>query len=288
MSYPRISIVTPSYNQAQYLEKTIQSVLDQGYPNLEYIIMDGGSTDGSAEIIRKYEKHLAYWESQKDQGQYHAIQKGFEKSSGEIMAWINSDDVYHSKSLFTVAEIFSTFPEVSWITGNVCFVDEDDRMVRSYNTRKWSKLNVLNGEYVWIQQESTFWKRSLWNKAGGSVNLQLNYAADFELWMRFFRFEKLYTAEALLGAFRIRKSNQKTLELMPAYMEEYHKVVKQEAVSPEDKAALKKIKFYERFAGKIPLIKRQKFLKKSYDDAYDYAPLITFDRDAYRFILKKD
>src|SRR5665647_3247451 len=114
---PKITIITPVYNRAQYLEATILSVLNQGYANLEYIIIDGGSTDGTIEIIKKYESQLAYWVSEPDQGMYYALQKGFDKASGDIMAWLNSDDMYHANSLFVVADIFSTFEDVDWIMG---------------------------------------------------------------------------------------------------------------------------------------------------------------------------
>jgi cellulose synthase/poly-beta-1,6-N-acetylglucosamine synthase-like glycosyltransferase len=114
--WPRVSIVTPSYNQATYLEETIRSVVSQGYPNLEYIVMDGGSTGGSVEIIQKYEPWLARWQSIRDDGQYDAIQKGFHLSCGEIMAYLNSDDLYFPWTFKVVAELFTLFPQVDWLT----------------------------------------------------------------------------------------------------------------------------------------------------------------------------
>jgi glycosyltransferase involved in cell wall biosynthesis len=282
----KISIITPSYNQAEYLERTILSVLNQNYPNLEYIIIDGGSTDGSIDIIKKYEKKLAYWESVKDKGQYYAIQKGFSKSTGEIMAWINSDDIYHPNSFFVVEELFKEFPKVKWLTGNISFVDEEDRMVKAYSTKRWSKLKVLNGDYGWIQQESTFWKRSLWEKSGGTLNFNYSLAADFELWMRFFRSEYLYTVETLLGAFRVRKENQKTLESLDEYLKELHQIIASEILSEEDKKKINYIRYYEKYMAKIPMI-RTGFFKTKYDVFCDCPPMICFDRDTYSYILKK-
>src|SRR5881396_2686502 len=115
-SSPRsISIVTPSYNQAAFLEETIRSVLLQGYPNLEYIVIDGGSTDGSVEIIKRYEKHLSYWQSEPDGGQYDAISQGFARTSGDLMAWLNSDDMLHRNALWSMARLFTQFPQIEWL-----------------------------------------------------------------------------------------------------------------------------------------------------------------------------
>jgi len=116
-NFPKISIVTVNYNLSHFLEETIKSVIDQQYPNLEYIIIDGGSTDDSVDIIKKYEKFISFWISEKDEGIYDALQKGFSKSSGEIMGWLNSDDLYHPKLLFVVGEIFSRFNQINWLTG---------------------------------------------------------------------------------------------------------------------------------------------------------------------------
>jgi len=122
---PTISIVTPSFNQAPFLEECIDSILSQNYPNLEYIIMDGGSTDGSVEIIKKYARHLTYWQSQPDGGQYAAINEGFTKTTGEIMAWLNSDDKLHSGSLKIVGGVFKHFEGIDWLTGRPTAWDEN-------------------------------------------------------------------------------------------------------------------------------------------------------------------
>ncbi len=230
-SFPKISIVTPSYNQGQYLEDTILSVISQGYPNLEYIIIDGGSTDESVDIIKKYESHLSYWVSEPDAGLYFALQKGFEKSTGEIMAWINSDDMYHKKSLFVVAEVFEKFPHIRWVMGSNTFYDETGHPFvyeEDPGQQQWSKLRMYLNQGKYIQQESVFWKRDLWQDSGAHLNTSYNLAADFELWMRFFRNDQLYTLSYILGGFRLRRENQKSLTQKSGYIQELHAILHKE------------------------------------------------------------
>lgn len=202
MSFKKITVVTPCFNSARFIEDTILSILNQHYPALEYIIIDGGSKDGTVEIIRKYEKYLAYWVSELDAGMYHAIQKGFEKSTGEIMAWLNSDDLYHEKSLFLVNNIFNDNPDVDWITGIPSLFNKDGYCVKVIQGRNWSKSRFWLKDYKWIQQESVFWRRSLWVKSGEYVNTDYKYASDLELWFRFFQFANLYKVETVLAGFR--------------------------------------------------------------------------------------
>lgn len=142
IKWPRISIVTPCFNMEEYLECTIQSIVSQKYPNLEYIIVDGGSTDRSVDIIKKYDGALEWWVSESDNGMYHAIQKGFSKATGEIMAWLNADDMYHSKALFSVAQIFDSFPNIEWIQGRPTLFDEDGRIFKVGKIKKWSKYDI--------------------------------------------------------------------------------------------------------------------------------------------------
>ncbi len=234
----KISIVTPNYNGAAFLEETIQSVLGQGYPNLEYIIIDGGSTDNSVEIIKRYEKHLAYWISEPDNGMYDAIKKGFEKSTGEIMAWINSDDIYHNKALFSVAEIFTKFSFIDWLLGIPTMFDEQGRTVDVRPFKKWSKYDYYLGEYKWIQQESIFWRRSLWKKVCNNFTTDLKYAGDLALWLSFFKHSSLYSVRFLIGGFRLRSSNQLSLENILEYVSEAEELISKELISEEDQKIL--------------------------------------------------
>ena len=209
--YPKITVVTPNHNQVKFLETTIQSVLNQKYPNLEYIIIDGGSTDGSVDIIKKYEDSLCYWESQLDNGMYEAINKGFTMATGEIMCWINSDDILWPNSLHNVRCAFVNNPNVHWLQGFPTVIDEKGEVIFKrapvYSKFYFYLLNHLKS-FSFIQQESTFWTKVLWEKAGGYLSSDYQLASDFDLWMRFFNIEKLYCTKTTLGAFRSRKGQQ--------------------------------------------------------------------------------
>lgn len=228
--YPKISIVTINYNSAKYLEATILSVLNQNYPNLEYIIIDGGSSDESVEIIKKYEHKLHYWVSEKDEGQYHAVQKGIEKSTGEIMAWINADDLYVPFCFFEVAKIFFQFPDVKWLMGIPREYTESGAMLSRITLPwgRWSKYRYYTYDFQFIQQESTFWKRELWEKAGATMSRDIKYAGDMELWARFFRYEKLHTTLLTLAGFRYSSENQRSIKFRNEYLKECNQVVKRE------------------------------------------------------------
>lgn len=196
----KISIVTPSFNQCEFLEDTIRSVVEQRYPNLEYIVMDGGSTDGSVEIIKQYDTRITHWVSEPDAGQYAAINKGFQQSTGEIMGWINSSDAYYPWTFEIVAEIFTQFPDVEWISGVPSNFDVG-RAPRNIDVYYKNRYDFLSGNCI-MQQESTFWRRRLWESAGGKLDESVRYAADTELWFRFFQHAPLYHVNTLLGGFR--------------------------------------------------------------------------------------
>jgi glycosyltransferase involved in cell wall biosynthesis len=214
-SWPKISIVTPSYNQGRFLERTILSVLNQNYPNLEYIILDGGSTDDSVEIIKRYEKYLAYWVSEKDAGQADAIKKGFRQSTGQILAWLNSDDVYLSGTLYRIAGVFKNIPDVGVVYGNVCLTDEEDRIIAERRLTPYmphiSRLGFLYGGFG-ISQSASFWTRDLYRRVG-EINPDFVHCLDNDLFVRFAlaRAKFAFVREFFAGARMHRSSKTATL-----------------------------------------------------------------------------
>lgn len=231
--YPKISIVTPNYNGGKYLEETIKSVLSQNYPNLEYIVIDGGSTDNSMEVIEKYKEQLHYYVSEPDNGMYEAVQKGFDQSTGEIMAYLNSDDLYSAKALFAVAKTFNQFPDINWILGCPTQIDKDGIAyhISDNSYPLWSKYRYYAYNYRWIQQESVFWKRDLWDRAGSKMNTDLKYAGDTELWMRFFRYDKLYEIPYYLSGHRITGQGQLSFDHIDEYRSEIEDCIRNELKS---------------------------------------------------------
>jgi len=160
--YPLVSIVIPSYNQAQFLESMILSVLNQSYPNFKYIIIDGGSTDGSVKIIKKYEKYLAYWISEKDKGQSEAINKGFRRSTGEILAYLNSDDTYSKGTLLYIARYFQKHPDIDLIYGNAYFIDTHDKRIGKWETINYD-FDIHLYDSAIVPQPAAFWRKQFKN-----------------------------------------------------------------------------------------------------------------------------
>ncbi|MBM4145211.1 MAG: glycosyltransferase [Nitrospira sp.] len=198
---PKISIVTPSYNQSEFLEDTIQSVLNQEYPNLEYIIIDGGSTDKSIDIINKYEQYLTYWISEKDRGQAHAINKGFIRTTGDILAWLNSDDFYYPDTLKYIAQAYQKYPEAGLYIGNGYIVDKHRNIIRPFSLDVGFDAATLIDGQNYINQPSVFINRKAFDEAG-FLDESLNNEFDVEYWIRIGKgFEAVVMAE-FLSAFR--------------------------------------------------------------------------------------
>lgn len=220
---PRISVVVPSYNQAAFLPAALDSLLEQGYPDLEILVMDGGSTDGSADILRDYAPRLTAWVSELDRGQSHAINKGIAQATGEVMTWLNSDDLLLPGALRAVGEIFAAFPGVQWLTGQPANLGADGALRHfPLKTGRWQgaiRRGWHHGRALgFIRQEGTFWRRALWEQAGGAVDEARHYTMDYELWKRFAKHAPLVTIDQTLAVFREHPA-QKTADLAGYYAE---------------------------------------------------------------------
>lgn len=179
---PLVSIVTPSYNQARFLEATIQSVLSQNYPRLEYIIVDGGSIDGSVEVIRKYESKLAWWVSEKDRGQTDALNKGFARAKGDTLAWLNSDDTYAPGAIASAAKYLQMHREVGLVYGDANYIDEQGKIIGRFPAAP-TDLQRLRQGYVHIPQQASFFRGALWRTLG-PLDPSFYFAMDYDLWVR--------------------------------------------------------------------------------------------------------
>jgi glycosyltransferase involved in cell wall biosynthesis len=210
LSLPRISIVTPSFNQGQYLEQTIDSVLSQGYANLDFIIMDGGSTDSSVEVIKKYERYLSYWVSEKDNGQSDAINKGLQHATGTVFNWLNSDDYLEPGALHAIADGFAQQPEKKIMCGFThCFYDGSGATSHTYRMgiRKTVAETILNVE---MNQPGSFYRMDVLKELG-FLNPSLRYVFDGELWFKFlcrYGLEAVGYTDALIAHFRLHESSK--------------------------------------------------------------------------------
>ncbi len=230
MQPPRITVVTPSYNQVKYLCRTIESILDQGYPNLEYMIVDGGSTDGSADLIRRYERHLAYWVSEKDRGQSEAINKAFRRATGRFFNWINSDDILFPGALWRVAEAIGEHPDADIIVGDHAQCDADGRIIWvSATASKWSRWP---SRWVMLMgQQSTFVASDSYRRVHG-VREDLHMSMDMDLYYRVCRAgAKIVRAPGLIGVIR-KHPESKGSTAQPLWRQEQASLFQEYGISP--------------------------------------------------------
>ena len=213
----KISVIVPCYNMVSYIEQTLKSIISQNYNNLELIIVDGGSSDGTIDILNRYKENFTHYISEPDHGQYDAITKGFSLASGEILCWLNADDYFFPWTLISVARLFNENKKIDWIRGIPAFMDEDGCLTNIYNNissapQKFIKNGWFSEDlFGFLQQESMFWKRSLWEKVNG-LNLKYTLAADFELWTRFAENSELVSFGLPLAAFRKRSDSRSAMQ----------------------------------------------------------------------------
>lgn len=218
----KISIVTPSYNQGQFIEETIQSVFKQNYANLEYFIIDGYSTDNTLEIIKKYENKLTYWISEKDKGQTHAINKGFKMATGDIIAWLNSDDVYCEGAFDAVSDFFENHPECQWLAGNLLYMDaKGHAYIRKYpNSSKWLEKNAMFSVY----QPNVFLRKSILSTVGYPRE-DFHMTMDYEWFCRIAQIHRLFIINKDLAKFRYHSQCKSSSTPNSINHQIYHKEV---------------------------------------------------------------
>ncbi len=201
-----VSIVIPSYNQARYLEQTIQSVLSQDYPHVECIVVDGGSTDGSLDVLKKYGGRLAWWVSEPDKGQTDAINKGFAHAKGEIFAWLNSDDTYAPGAVSSAVKFLVDHPDVGLVYGDANFINDAGRIIGKFNAAPTSLQRLEHG-YVHIPQQSAFFRADLWH-AVGPLDPSFYFAMDYDLWIRIARRSQVKYVPQVWANFRLHAAGK--------------------------------------------------------------------------------
>lgn len=226
--YPEISVITPSFNQGLFLERTIKSVLDQNYPNLQYMIIDGGSTDDSVSIIKKYESKLSYWVSEPDRGQADAINKGLRRATGEWVAWQNSDDIYYPGVFHQLAKTAGSHPEVDLIIGNIMLIDANNHTLRDLHYVR-PTYNSLVAEGMVLANQAAFWRRSLHNRIG-YLDDRKSYSLDYEWFLRLTKVCKAYHVNRIWGGFRIHEMS-KTSSPNRMFVEENHQILRGKKIS---------------------------------------------------------
>lgn len=206
MQYPKISIITPSYNQGHFIEETIISILGQGYPNLEYIVMDGGSTDSTVEILKKYDSQISYWESVKDNGQAHAINKGFAKASGDILMWLNSDDMLLPGTLFYIAQKVKEKGNGLYF-GNCIHFREGERLWAEGSNVFLANREIELKSLDYIIQPSSWWTRQVWDEIG-KLDEKINYVFDWEWFIRVSDKFELFPIKKAISLYRFHDDHK--------------------------------------------------------------------------------
>lgn len=204
-----MSIVTPSFNQASFLEAAMQSVLEQDYPAIEYIVIDGGSTDGSAAIIEKYAAKLAYWVSEQDHGQTDAINKGFARARGTYLAWLNADDRLKPYAVREAIDFLQANPNTGMVYGDAEYIDAAGRVVGRFPAAQTDYARLCRG-YVHIPQQAAFWRSDLWRQVG-PLDATFTFAMDYDLWMRLAKISQLQYVPRTWAEFRLH-ADSKTIQ----------------------------------------------------------------------------
>jgi glycosyltransferase involved in cell wall biosynthesis len=246
---PLVSILTPSYNQGRFLEETIQSVLAQDYPNLEYLIVDGGSSDGSVEIIQRYANRLTWWVSEPDRGQTDALNKGFTHAGGEIFAWLNSDDTYLPGAVSAAVISLQSHPEASLVYAGANLIDEGGRIIGRFPSRQTDLNRLLRGS-VHIPQQAAFFRSTAWREVA-PLDPSFQFAMDYDLWVRLAKLAPLVYVPGLWANFRLHGAGK--------------------SVAMDDRCYPEMIRVYQRERGsRLSILKIRWYLRRTF---YAWLPI---------------
>ena len=225
-TYPKISLIVHCFNREGYIKETLDSILSQGYPNLELIVIDDGSTDKSWEIICSYGNAITYKEQLTGNrtSPIFALNTGFKKATGEVLMWLNTKNILLHKSLFIVGEVFNELPEVQWLTGLGCMIDDRGLPLRVLSLYR-NKYDYMAGKWEVIQQESSCWRKSLWDKTGAQMDPAYEWAFDIALWVKFFKVAPLHQINTIFGAYRETAKSQ-SVQNRDVFLSHVHNALK--------------------------------------------------------------
>lgn len=253
----KVSIVTPSYNQAKFIEQTILSVLNQTYPNIEYLIIDGGSDDGTVEILKKYQQRITAWVSEKDNGQTDAINKGFSMATGDVYAWLNSDDTLEPHAVSRIVDYFSNNPDVGLVYGDANFIDADGKVIGKFNAAQTDQKRLREG-YVHIPQQAAFFRADAWKQIG-PLDPGFYFAMDYDLWVRLAAITRIAYYPGVIANFRLH-DDAKTVIADKACWNEMLKVHYRDGGKPFSKLVFKY--YLRKLAAPYILWKRKQLFSK--------------------------
>ena len=283
--FPRITIVIPALGRDQWLEATLRSVIYQDYPNLEFIVIEDGASAERRNILDRYKEHFSWQTCPPGTELCAALNLAFSKSSGEIIGWLEPGELLHTNGLAVIGGVFAALPDVEWITGRPFNFSASGMPTGLKHLERWSRIRFLAGGNKYIHRETTFWRRSLWERAGGALATEYGVAGEFELFMRFFRHARLYSVEALIGGYRTHPGNHSATGSHRAYNQICDGIADRELAAVPGAHAANLFRNLTRVVAHIPMLRRlwhRYALQSIYRcPGWDWHPRIVSRRDKW-------
>lgn len=285
--FPSITIITPVVGDARHLEATIRSVIYQCYPNLEYIVIEDGADDERQQILQRYRAHFRWQTCPPGTELCAALNMAFAKASGEILGWLEPGEMLHTNGLHVIGSVFASFPDVEWITGRPFNFSLSGMPAGMKHLERWSRIRFLAGGNKYIHRDTTFWRRSLWQQAGGSLATEYGLAGEFEMFVRFFRYARLYSVDALIGGYRTHPGNHSATGSHRRYNQICDEIADRELAAVSGAYAAKLFRRLTRIVSHIPKVRslwHRYALQSMYRcPGWDWHPRIINRRDKWIF-----